>query len=168
MDIAEELFKDSVSIINDLTTRLIVILGCDIDVRLLRHVPSSFPFFGIVWLKRTPPVYKGFILYSADVAYVFGKGWPKLLMSTEISGPSKGRRESGNTHPCPRNRVHMERLLAKYSCENWTVLDPFMGSGTTLVAAKNLGRKCIGIEISEEYCAIAVKRLAQEVMELGV
>jgi DNA modification methylase len=46
------------------------------------------------------------------------------------------------------------------------VLDPFLGSGTTARAAKDLGRKCIGIEIEEKYCAIAARRMAQSVMRL--
>jgi site-specific DNA-methyltransferase (adenine-specific) len=60
------------------------------------------------------------------------------------------------------------KQLAKDHIISWSnpgdlVLDPFLGSGTTARACKDLGRKCIGIEISQKYCDIAIRRLAQEV-----
>jgi len=73
-----------------------------------------------------------------------------------------------NGHPCPKPRKFWETLLLRCSVkESDTILDPFMGSGTTLVAAKNLGRRAIGIEIEEKYCEIAVQRLAQKVMDFS-
>jgi len=66
-------------------------------------------------------------------------------------------------HPVEKPLRLIKYLLAKVESE--TILDPFMGSGTTLVAAKLLGRKAIGIEIEEKYCEIAVKRLEQKVFQ---
>jgi len=70
-------------------------------------------------------------------------------------------------HPTKKPVGLMEYLIKTYTNEGETVLDFAMGSGTTLVAGKKLGRKAIGIEISEKYCETAVGRLAQEAMPLG-
>ena len=70
-------------------------------------------------------------------------------------------------HPCPKPLPWMLWLVGLVSQEGETVLDPFAGSGTTLRAARDLGRRAIGIEIEERYCEIAVQRLAQGVLEFG-
>ena len=62
-------------------------------------------------------------------------------------------------HPCPKPLNTMEYLISIAVPEGGAVLDPFMGSGTTLLAARNLGRRAIGIEIEEKYCEIAIRRL---------
>ena len=69
-------------------------------------------------------------------------------------------------HPTQKPLLLMATIITDYSTTTGTILDPFMGSGTTLRAAKDLGRKAIGIEIEERYCEIAAKRMAQMAMEL--
>lgn len=68
-------------------------------------------------------------------------------------------------HPSPRPLDTMKHIIGIATKPGQTIIDPFMGSGTTLRAAKDLGRKAIGIEIEEKYCEIAVKRLQQEVLK---
>lgn len=71
-------------------------------------------------------------------------------------------------HPCPKPLPAWKLVLLRGSVsESDLILDPFMGSGTTLLAAKELGRRSIGIEIEERFCEAAAKRLAQEVLDFG-
>jgi site-specific DNA-methyltransferase (adenine-specific) len=73
--------------------------------------------------------------------------------------------ETNTEHPAPFPLKLAMTAIAATSAK--VVLDPFMGSGTTLRAAKDLGRKAIGIELDERYCEIAAKRCAQEVLDFG-
>jgi len=72
--------------------------------------------------------------------------------------------EPGFPHPSPKPIELMRWIISQSKAE--TVLDPFAGSGTTCVAAKQLGRRYIGIEISEKYVAICKERLKQEVLAI--
>lgn len=69
-------------------------------------------------------------------------------------------------HTTQKPEELMSQLIADFTDVGETILDPFMGSGTTLVAAKRLGRKAIGIELEEKYCEIAAKRLSQGALPL--
>jgi site-specific DNA-methyltransferase (adenine-specific) len=83
-----------------------------------------------------------------------------------ISDISPGDGDHG--FPCPKPLRWMRWLVKKASLEGELILDPFMGSGTTLRAAKDLGRRAIGIEVEERWCELAAKKLEQEVLQFGL
>ncbi len=86
--------------------------------------------------------------------------WQGML--TEPGCPKEDR-----WHPTQKPEAVMRWALMQAPADVITVLDPFMGSGTTLVAAKRLGKQCVGIEREEKYCAIAAKRLEQETLNFN-
>jgi site-specific DNA-methyltransferase (adenine-specific) len=95
---------------------------------------------------------------------MWGKWWRKHY-GDYICAPLvlSDRALGGHSSPKPLSLMH---TLIERNSEDGLVLDPFMGSGTTLRAAKDLGRRAIGIEIEERYCELAANRLAQGVLDL--
>lgn len=156
-----ELFEDAAPHLSRTGKRLCVHLGCNSDPRFLK--PVTLPFFRVCWLDYARPDYRGRLLYASDVAYLFGQPpIPSkahfLIPGRYLSWDSNGKQAD---HPCPRKLDHVEWLVDKWSSIGETILDPFLGSGTTAVAAKKLGRHFLGFEISPEYCRIAEERIAR-------
>lgn len=92
--------------------------------------------------------------------------WTNLARPAAIFRESATFGNPDKEHPTQKPITLMQWCVGLTEAQ--TILDPFMGSGTTLVAANNLGRKAIGIEIEERYCEIAAKRLSQEVFDFAV
>jgi hypothetical protein len=171
-----DLFREFCNIVPRIASRLVVQLGCDTDPRFLRWVLPSMPFLRVCWLEYACPTYKGRLLHTGDVGYVFGE-WPKpgpgrmVLPGRCISSVmehSEPRADKNKTHgpradlphPCARRLQHVSWLV------NWfgedSVCDPFMGSGTTGVACARLGKRFVGVEIDPGFFKLACDRIQRE------
>lgn len=99
-----------------------------------------------------------------EQAYLLAKGRPKKP-ETAISDVLIWDDIAQHLHPNQKPLGAISRLISTFSLSGATVFDPFCGSGTTLVAARNLGRRAVGIEIEERYCNLTALRLSQQVFE---
>lgn len=109
----------------------------------------------LVWIKRYDDGFGSF-LSDAEIAWLNSGCGVYCRRDLTMQGESSNR-----VHPAQKPVGLLQWCLG--FVRDSIVVDPFMGSGTTMLAAKNLGRKAIGIEIEERYCEIAATRLAQEV-----
>jgi len=161
------LLKESLELIGLGPRGVAIQLGCDSDPRVLLAVPAHWEFFRVCWLEYLRPNYKGRVLYTGDIGYLFGAAPAPANGNTLVPGRKLDTSSTGKEtdHPCPRKLSHVAWLVKWWSQASDTILDPFMGSGTTLVASKQHHRRAIGIEIEEKYCEIAAKRLSQEMLE---
>ena len=116
------------------------------------HLPPSRRW--LVWNKPE----RGFSLAEAELAWTNIDGVVRVF--------DHRRSDLGREHPTQKPLELMVWCINLASDIGETILDPFMGSGTTLRAAKDLGRKAIGIELEERYCEIAARRMQQEVLAL--
>ncbi len=122
---------------------------------------NAFTSTGFYGFNMWQPI----LCYGTDPYLKRGRGRQQDVIQTIAAlGGDHGCDNPPLGHPCPKPLPSWRKILSRLSPDSTDViLDPFMGTGTTLRAAKDLGRKAIGIEIEERYCEIAAKRMAQEV-----
>jgi DNA modification methylase len=121
-------------------------------------------FMHILGPCRTPLIWdkgiRGMHFADGEMAWTnFDFGALRIFSFNIANGDTKGKR----LHPTQKP-VNLMKWCLNFLPKARTVLDPFMGSGTTLEACKDAGKSCVGIEINERYCEIAAKRLSQSVL----
>ena len=127
----------------------------------------------LIWHKTGAPpgpACSAFMLQDEEI-YIHGKGFRatsppmrSVIVTDEMRQGAAGAVATIG-HPTPKPIRLMELLIDR--CPMGVIADPFAGSGATLVAARNLGRKAIGVELEERYCELIAKRLDQMCLDFG-
>lgn len=146
-------------------------------VFVFQAMPNARRF--VEWFPRDWRIYaaaKNFVqMRPTAMQYAFdpvvcwwteGKPWSagtsnRDFYVADTAGVISNRANYQKGHPCPRPVDQMAQMVGQWVRPEGTILDPFMGSGTTGVACVNLGRKFIGIEIEERYFDIACRRIEE-------
>jgi len=127
-----------------------------------QDILSGFPVRQIIIWRRKGGINfnPGYFLPTYEVIYLITKPDFKLVPKANAVGDVwEFTQEMKNEHPAPFPVALIDRIISSTYAE--TILDPFMGSGTTAVVAKNLKRNYIGIELSPDYCKMAEERISQ-------
>jgi hypothetical protein len=128
----------------------------------------------LVWQKPSDAGFFGSTTgFRQDIEGIFLVGaWPKMAPhagsvvktgAPKIGGASGPSGQVGHPHAKPLDVT--EQLIV--ACPPGVIADPFAGSGSTLVAARNLGRRAVGVELEERYCEVTARRLAQDCLDFG-
>jgi site-specific DNA-methyltransferase (adenine-specific) len=120
----------------------------------------------LIWHKATGGMGNVRTNYLRDYEVILygGRGARSLLGTGAYTNVLSGfaRVGNGREHPTEKPGALLRHLIVRHCPEGGTVFDPFAGSGSALVAAKSEGRRAVGVEIDERYCAVAARRLAQD------
>lgn len=139
----------------------VVMPVCGVD-RIGWWYANHEPDWLIAWYKGSPGHRSAIGFNDWEAHLCWGKPWKQ--MHDHFQTPC-GFKDYG--HPCPKPIEWGHWLVPRATPFDGLVIDPFCGSGTTLRAAKDLGRRAIGIERNAAYAEIAVRRVGQEVLPLG-
>jgi len=136
-----------------------------------RRLDAAVPYRGVplVWDKG-PGVGMGDTRFpwrpSYELIYVSGNGWSGRRSTSVLQVPLSSHAATKAGHPTPKPVALMRMLIEK--APEGVICDPFAGTGSTLVAAKELGRRAIGVELDPTYAELAAIRLAQDALPLSI
>lgn len=163
-------FTVSTGVVDAAPGRLAAVFMSPRRVIELATALPSWHFERLLWMHKNADIaapWRGWCMNSEAILILSRTGaeWPApqtFRSDTYSAGPWE---RAG--HPNGKPLAVVTDLVGRLTTPGSVTLDPFVGSGTTLVAAKALGRKAIGIEIEERYCEVAARRCSQETLGLS-